>query len=191
MPWQPQLLPRLRLTGAWRVAMGHRASSSRITCEDGRRSNGADGGLRCLLGWISCPIGLPLIRRHRIGSRPAALLQVPSQWLQGWRRCSRYPPARFHTRSGLSGVTQQSLVLQLRIMRPVVSLGGAELMALPPGGPSQDEWRSQRWPQQRLGNETANFWHAGQAEADRGQAASAGLVLFGLQLVSDASDCPP
>jgi hypothetical protein len=61
-----------------------------------------------------------------------------------------------------------------------VGLSRTELMALSPGGPRQDERRAQGRSQQQFGNETSNFWHTGQAKADGGQAASAGLVLFGL-----------
>ena len=61
-----------------------------------------------------------------------------------------------------------------------MGLGRTELLALSPSGPRQDERRAQGRSQQQLGNETADFWHAGQAETDGGYAASTGLVLFGL-----------
>ena len=81
-----------------------------------------------------------------------------------------------------------TLVLQLRFMSSVMGLSRAELVALSPSGPRQHEWRAQIRLQQQLGNETADFWHAGQAETDGGQAASAGLVLFGLSNAARRSE---
>ena len=80
------------------------------------------------------------------------------------------------------------LVLQLRFMSAVVGLSCAELMALSPSGPRQDERRAQERSQQQFGNETSNFGHAGQADADGGYAASTGLVLFGLPNVARRSE---
>src|ERR1700741_3485199 len=99
-----------------------------------------------------------------------------------WLRHRRFSRHAARTSAGLtvSGRGKLGLVLQLRFMSSVVGLGRTELMALSPSGPRQDERRAQGRSQQQLGNETSDFWHAGQAEADGGYAANAGLVLFGL-----------
>ena len=132
----------------------------------------------------ACPIAGPAP-----GANPAPLSVVEQHRLR-FGGCARANRIRLRHKGGgatFTGTVAPAIatrswfrLLQLRFVSPPMRLGGPLLMASSPRRPGEYGRSSHRRSQQRPRKQQADFRHAGQAAARAVQAASAGLVLFGL-----------